>query len=176
MGPEAQGIRHRRRGVGLGERPATRHRDPGGLGDLATERLAGLDPRCRAGRAEHREPSGRERVDHARRERRFGADHDQLHRMGTRNRGNRCRVERVDARRDRHPRLARDPVVAGRDDHIVDARLVGELPGQRMFPTTTADDEDPRRHDRRGHAGCTPAVAGGRATPRRSGRAARSIV
>ena len=58
-------------------------------------------------------------------------------------------------------------VAARRDDHLVDARLAGQLPGQRVLAAATADDHDPGRHHE-AHAG--------RPGRLRIGRQARSIV
>ena len=82
-----------------------------------------------------------------------------------------------------HPRLARRCAsLPGRDDDLVHARLAGELPGQRVLPAATADDQDPGRHQRRlmparpagGASGARPARWSGSAPARpRRGRSGR---
>ena len=65
------------------------------------------------------------------------------------------------------PWLRRDPGTPRRHDDLVHARLAGQLPGQRVLATATADDQDPGRHDQ-AHATIPVRL--------RIGRQARSIV
>ena len=70
---------------------------------------------------------------------------------------------------DPHARLAFDPDTDRCDDHLVDARLGGQLPGQGVLAAARPDDEHPRRH----HEVGTHESTAGRV---RIGRQARSIV
>ncbi len=164
---ERPGEGHRR--IGILERCASRHADAGRGRDLVAERLAALDPRGGGGRAEDRDPRGDERIGHAGRQRRLRPDDDQLDRLSPCERDHRGPVERVDVGAA-HPRLAGDGVAPRGDDHLVDARLRPELPGQRVLAAAAPHDEDPGRHQQAGraHAGIPARF--------RIGRQARSMV
>ena len=148
--PAVRGEAHRvgqaRRRVRLGERPAPGHRDARRLGDLPAERLRALDPGRGGARAEDREPGVRERVGDAGGQRRLRPDDDELGGEPPGDRDDRRTVERIDGLAA-DPRLRRDPVGSGRDEDLVDARLGGELPGQRVLAAAAADDQDPGRLD-----------------------------
>ena len=93
-------------------------------------------------------PASIERVGDAGRQRRLGPDDDQLGGLAPGDRDDRRRVERIDARHAADTRLARDRVAPRRDDDLVDARLGGQLPGERVLAPAAAHDEDPGRHHR----------------------------
>ena len=98
-----------------------------------------------------------------------GPDHRKLDRLTPRQLDQRHTVERIDPLGDPNPRLRRDPGAARRDDHLVDTRFRGKLPGERVLAPATADDEHPGRHDQ----ATAHATIPGRF---RIGRQARSIV
>ena len=152
--------------LGFGEDAGVGHPDAGRGGDVVAERLAGFDARGVARRPEDREPGLAQRIGDAGGQRRLGPDDDQLDRVGSRHGDDRRAVERIH-RHAADARLGRDPGTPRRDDDLVDARLRGELPGERVFAPATADHQDPGRHDQ-GHA-----TIPGRL---RIGRQARSIV
>ena len=115
-------------------------REPGRLG-RTRERLAAGHPDARGRRRPRgrtpcssrsarpprtaRRPRSRrrQRIGDAGRERRLGADDDELGRRPSGDRHDRAGIERVDARDAADARLERDRVAPGRDDHLVDARL-----------------------------------------------------
>ena len=107
-----------------------------------------------------------ERIGQTGLERRLRPDDDQLARLRPGQVHDRAEVHRGDVHAA-HPWLLGDARAARGDDHLVDARLPGELPGQRVLPTATADDQHPGRHHE-AHAG--------RLGRLRIGRHARSIV
>ena len=162
--------RERQRRLHVLERVRARHADAGRGGDLVAERLAALDP-CGGGRrTEDRDPGGDERIGDPGRERRLRSDDDELGRLAPSERDHGGPVERIDVGAA-HPRLACDRVAPRGDDHLVDARLRAELPGQRMLATAAPHDEDPGRHQQArsvAHAGIPARF--------RIGRQARSIV
>ncbi len=71
-------------------------------------------------------------------------------------------------------RLLADPRAAGRHEHLPDARLVRELPGERVLAAAPTEDEDAGR-DGEGHAASFDRQAG-RVGRCRIGRQARSMV
>ena len=144
-----------------------RHPDAGRARDVVTERLARLDPGRRLRRPEDGEACSAKRVGDAGRQRRLRPDDDQLGGLAPGDRDDRRRIERVDARRPADAWLGRDGGTPGRDDHLVDARFAGQLPGERMLAGAAPDDEDPGRHDQ-AHADNPGRL--------RIGRHARSIV
>ncbi len=121
----------------------------------------------RRARPEDREPGLDQGIGDTRRQRRLGPDDDQLGRLATGDRDDRGPVQRIHARHAADARLAPDRIAPRRDDDLVDARLGGQLPGQRVLAPATPDDHDAGRHHE-AHAG--------RLTRLRIGRHARSIV
>ena len=162
-------VRERARGRERFERPAFGHPDAGGTGDLAAERLARFDAGGRRRRPERRHAGRQQGVRDPGGQRRLGADHRELDRLAPCQLDQRRAVERIDPRDDADPRLGRDPGAARRNDHLVDTRLGGQLPGERVLAPAAADDEDPGRHDE----ATAHATIPGRF---RIGRQARSIV
>ncbi len=123
-----------------------------------TEGLRCFDPRG-ASAGPHGGNAGRpQRIGHARRERRLRPDHGELDGSLPGDAHDRLGVEGIDDRPS-DARLAGDRVRSRRDDHLVDARLRGELPGQRVLPPAAADNQDPRRLGRATHHGVAPPVA-----------------
>ena len=120
-----------------------------------------------ARRPEDRDPGLDQRIGDPGGQRRLGADDDQLDGLAPRERDDRRRIERIDARHASDTRLASDRITPRRHDDLVDARLAGQLPGKRMLAPATAHDQDAGRHHE-AHAG-SPARL-------RIGRQARSIV
>ena len=162
-------VRVRARGRERFERPAFGDPDAGRTGDLPAERLARFDPGGRRRRSERRHTGREQCVRDPCRQRRLGADHRKLDRLAPRQLDQRHTVERIDPLDDPNARLRRDPGAARRDDHLVDTRFGGELPGERVLAPAAADDEDPGRHDQ----ATAHATIPGRL---RIGRQARSIV
>ena len=157
-----------RDGLGrVSERSRQRHAHPGGLGNVVAERLARLDPGRRRGRPEDGDTRVSQRIGHAGGERRLGSDDNELAGLATGKRQDRGRIQRVDPGDAADTRFLRDGVAPRCDDDLVDARLGGQLPGERMLAPAAAHDEDPGRHDQ-AHAG-NPARL-------RIGRQARSMV
>ena len=135
------------------------------------ERLARLDPGRRRGRAEDGDPGLRQRIGHPGGKRRLRSDDDQLGGLTPGARDDRGRVERIHPGHAADPRLPGDRIAAGRDDHLVDARLGGQLPGQRVLAAAAPDDEDPGRGME-----MHPGAHAGSPGRWRIGRQARSIV
>ena len=126
-----------------------------------------LDPGSRRGRPEDREPGLDQRVGDTRGERRLGPDDDQLGRLAPGDCDDRGTVQRIHPRHAAHAWLPRDCIAARNHDDLVDARLGGQLPGQRVLAPAAPDDHDAGRHHE-AHAG-SPARL-------RIGRHARSMV
>ena len=97
------------------------------------------------GRAEHGEP-GR-RGAHRRRPPRAAPPARSTTSSAASARGadDRLGIQRVDAGRQRTRDSAAIAALPGRDDHLVHARLAGELPGERVLARAAADDQRPRR-------------------------------
>ncbi len=92
-------------------------------------------------RAEDLQPGGAERIDHARRQRRFGADHGEAR---CRSRGGQTRPATGIAVK-RHVDEAvfrRRAAIAGRDENLGNAGGLRELPRQSVFASAGADDEE----------------------------------
>ena len=145
------------------------HRDAGARRDLVAERLARLDPRGRRRGAEGGDPGGLQGVDDAGGQRRLRTDDDELDGQGPGQLDDRL-GSAIPRRDDADAWLLGDAVAAGRDEHIVDAGLDAQLPGQGVLATTAAHDQDPGRHRE------APGAHAGIPGRWRIGRHARSIV
>ena len=99
---------------------------------LLGERLRALQPRGRGARAEAGD-ARRARVGEPVDQRRLGADDDEVHAVGARS----------DPRRDDR-RVARDPRVAGRAEHLGALRGALERAHDRVLAAAAADHEDRR--------------------------------
>ena len=151
------------------ERPSLGNADPRRRRDIPAERLARFDPSCRLGGPERGHARSAERVGDPGRQRRLRPDHRELDGLAARQLDEGRAIERVDAWRDPDARLACYPGTARCDDHLVDARFGGQLPGQGVFAAADTHDEHPRRHhEARAHESTAGRV--------RIGRQARSIV
>ena len=127
--------------IGLDNARRPGNREPRGGGDacrlehVLREGLRALDPRRRAARPEDRDARVAKRVCQARDERRLRADHDEVAKpeqaLG---------IPGADgvALSD-----AGDPGIPGGGVERLEARALGELPGERMLATPGADDQDP---------------------------------
>ena len=133
------------------ERPGPCGPDPGLRRDLVAERLRGLEPGRLPIRAEDRDARLPEGIGDAGRQRRLRSDHHELRGVLPRQGDDRARIQRIDAR-DPDVGLGRDPGAPGRDQHLVDAGLAAQLPGERVLAAATADDEDAGGHHE-GHRG-----------------------
>ena len=86
-------------------------------------------------------PASRERVGEPGGQRRLGADHDELDRERARASDDGAASSGVEsAATTGRAGSSADPVAARRDDDLVDARLGGELPGERVLAAAAADD------------------------------------
>ena len=169
----ARGVGQRRgRVVGANARPRA-IATPAASATSRQNAFDALDPRRGRGRAEDGDPGGDERVGDAGRQRRLRPDDDELDRAVAGGRDDR-RAGRAGRRRRSATRgsaaIASRP---GATTTSFDARLGGELPGERVLAAAAADDEDPRRHDA-GHRRI--AQRRDRRLRWRIGRQARSIV
>ena len=149
-------------------------RTPGRLGDLVAERLGRLHPGRGLARAEDRDPGRVQRVGHAG----APAAPPARRRRGPLPSPARARRPRRGPAgppaAQRTPGSGGDPRAPGRDDHLVDAGLAGQLPGERVLATAAAEDEDAGGHGgaSRGVRRLRPASCG----RWRIGRQARSMV
>ena len=107
--------------------------------ELLGEILGAFELGGQPGRPEDRQAGGAEGIDDARGERGLGPDDgeadlflaDELDELGDRGDGHVGKVG-----------FARRAGVAGGDENLMDPRRAGQLPGQRVFASAGADDED----------------------------------
>jgi hypothetical protein len=114
-------------------------RDAGGLHDLLRERLGALEPGGGGDRSEAAHALGGERVGEPRDERRLRPDDDQVGAGVARRAGERRGVA---VRRVERPRVAPDPGVAGRAQHLGRLRRAQQRAHERVLAAARADDED----------------------------------
>mmetsp|Transcript_5856 Transcript_5856/g.23004 ORF Transcript_5856/g.23004 Transcript_5856/m.23004 type:complete len:376 (+) Transcript_5856:1309-2436(+) len=125
----------------VGEGLVGRGRDAVALHEVLGEGLGAFELGGGLGRAEDAQAACAELVDHARRQRRFRADHGQRDLVLGGKIGQRLDVRR----RDGHvaqPLIPRGAAVAWRDEDLADPLALCQLPGQGMFTAAVADDED----------------------------------
>ncbi len=103
------------------------------------EVLGAFQLRGGLGGAEDAQAAGAEDIDDAGRQRRFRADHGQVDvfLLGEIGQG----VD-VGERQVFQLRLARRAGIAGRDQHLLQARRLGQAPGEGVFAAAGADDEN----------------------------------
>ncbi len=155
----------------LAERASASHRHTRRRRDLVAERLARLDPGGRRARPEDRDPGLRQGIGDTGHQRRLRTDEHEFRGHGSGHGHDRRSVEGIDPRDPAHPRQGGDGLASGGHDHLVHAGFRGQLPGERVFATASAHDEDPGRHDQpsaTAHVGIPGRL--------RIGRQARSIV
>ena len=126
------------RGLGIGEGLEFRRRNAVANHEILREILRAFELRGGLGRSEDAQSAGAEGVDDTRCQRRFRADQGEVHFLLLGEIGKRADVGDGQVLQFL---FVCGAGIAGRDVDDLDARRLGQSPGQRMFAAAGADDE-----------------------------------